>query len=165
MKTPFALALLSLAGCFDTNSGGSRGGGGYDYGRNDDYRGGGNNNSGGGYRYYRESDLVRIGTFYANDKKEKNQLLEIKGSQRFKGLLFEVDKGEIVVEHIRVTFDDDTAFEPQTSTRFRAGEQTRLIDLPGNNRDVKRVRVHYRSVSGGNSTIELFGLPSNHKGR
>ncbi|QOV91735.1 hypothetical protein [Humisphaera borealis] len=151
-----ALSTLPVAGCFDTKSGGSSSG------RYDD-RYNGSYNSGQPTRYYRESDLVRIGTFQANDKKEKNQLLEIRGKQRFKGILFEVDRGEVIVEKIRVTFEDDSAFEPQTSSRFRDGEQTRLIDLPGNDRDVKRVRVHYRSVSGGSSVITVFGLPAHHR--
>ena len=169
MKRVLSLALglcvLPLSGCFDTNSGGSSGSR-YDYEnhRHDDgYNGGGHNSGRSPTRYYRESDLVRIGNFSSSDKKEKNQLLTLKTGQRFKGILFEVDRGEVVIEHIRVTFEDDTAFEPQTSPRFRDGDQTRLIDLPGNNRDVKHVRVRYRSVSGGTSVITLFGLPSNRR--
>lgn len=111
-------------------------------------------------RYYSREDLVLIGSVRTRGREQANDLLEIKGKQRFKGLLFEVDQGEVVVEHIRVTFDDDTAFEPNTATRFRAGEQTRVIDLPGNNRDVKRVRVKYRSVGGQPSVIDVLGLPA-----
>ena len=109
MKRVLSLALglcvLPLAGCFDTNSGGSSGGrydDRYDY---ENRRSDGSYNSGNRQptRYYKESDLVRIGNFSANDKKEKNQLLTLRTGQRFKGILFEVDRGEVVIEHIRVT--------------------------------------------------------------
>lgn len=173
ITSPLLLAVVSLglAGCFDSSSDDRSGRYGdrddrygdryddrYDDRSNDRYSSNDRPNRQ-PTRYYRESDLVRLGTFSTDDKREKNQLLEIRGGQRFKGILFEVDRGEVVVEHIRVTFDDDSAFEPQVSNRFRDGDQTRLIDLPGNNRDVKRVRVHYRSTSGGNSVITLYGLP------
>lgn len=173
--------VLPLAGCFESDSSDrsrdrdrgrigdrydNRTSDRYDDRYNDRYDDrGGYGRAGDQSHRYREVDLVRIGTVTANNRQEQNDLLEIKTSERFKGILFEVDRGEVAVDHIRVTFDDDTAFEPQTATRFREGEQTRLIELPGNNRDIKRVRLKYRSISGGSSVITVYGLPTSYRGR
>lgn len=103
-------------------------------------------------------DLERFGAVRARGRAHENDLLEVHGRRRYTAVMFQVPHGDVRIEHIRITFGDDTAFQPTVKPYFREGERTCRIDLPGYNREIKRVRIHYHSASRGVSVIEVFGV-------
>jgi hypothetical protein len=57
-----------------------------------------------------------------------------------------------------VTFGDGTTFSPKTKLVFGQGATSRVIDLPGGKRTIKRVDFKYANLpGGGRAQIELWG--------
>ena len=90
-------------------------------------------------------------------KREEHDTIELKGKQRFTAVWFEVDRGAIDLDDIRITFGNKESFDPKISLTFREGQKTRLIDLPGDDREIVKIDFHYRSVGRGESTIVAWG--------
>lgn len=77
---------------------------------------------------------------------------------RFTALRIEVAGGDLEMFNIRVVFGDGSDFSPDTRLRFRQGSRSRVIDLPGGARVVRRVSFAYRSsLRRGRATVSLFG--------
>src|SRR6201995_123408 len=56
-----------------------------------------------------------------------------------------------------VTFGDGEKFEPKTRMTFGANTTSRMIDLPGHNRVIRRVDFHYGNLPGdGRAKVELW---------
>lgn len=90
-------------------------------------------------------------------KKEERDVIEVTGKHRYTAIEFRVEKGEIEMEDIKVTFGNDESWSADTKLVFGKGEHSRKIDLPGESRDIKRVRFLYRSVGKGEAKIVLLG--------
>lgn len=59
---------------------------------------------------------------------------------------------------IKVVFGDGTDFHPETRLVFGRGAGSRVIDLPGNQRIVRRVEFRYGNLPrGGRARVRLFG--------
>ncbi len=50
---------------------------------------------------------------------------------------------------VRIVFGDGAAFSPATRLYFKEDSRTRVIDLPGGARIIRRIDCYYRSVAGG----------------
>lgn len=105
--------------------------------------------------------MVRLGSVAANSREYQNDVFEIRDRQRYTGIVFQVDRGDIAIDRIRVTFGDDSSFLPDTKVVFNEGDRTCRIDFPGYNREVKRVRIRYQSLTRGVSVIDVYGIPAN----
>jgi hypothetical protein len=90
-------------------------------------------------------------------RKEERDVIEVTSPYRFTALSFRVEEGDVELDDVKVTFDDDKTFSPDTKLRFREGERSGKIDLPGQSRVIKRVRFLYRSTGGKRAVIQLFG--------
>lgn len=93
----------------------------------------------------------------AVSRKDERDLFEVTSRYRFTALSFRVDKGDVAIEDIKVTFDDDTSFSPTTKLVFKEGERSGKIDLPGRSRAVKRVRFLYRTIGQHAAIVHLYG--------
>ena len=60
---------------------------------------------------------------------------------------------------IQVTFGNGQVFTPNVRHAFRQGAWTRRIDLPGQQRVIRKVEFWYRSVGAksGSANVHLFG--------
>jgi hypothetical protein len=90
-------------------------------------------------------------------KKEERDVIEVKSPHGYTALSFRVADGDVEIEDVKVTFDDDKTFSPESKLRFREGERSGKIDLPGNTRAIKRIRFLYRTLGRGEAVVAVYG--------
>src|ERR671918_681381 len=66
---------------------------------------------------------------------------------RFKQLQIRVQGAPVEIENMVVTFGNDEKFSPKLRHRFDEKTTSRVIDLPGDRRTIKRIDFNYRSVN------------------
>ncbi len=79
---------------------------------------------------------------------------------RFRRLRLEVEGNAIEVIDLRVTFGNGDEQDVQVRERIAAGGSTRAIDLPGEARVIRSVRLRYKTEgrdARGRATVRLFG--------
>jgi hypothetical protein len=103
------------------------------------------------------ADWVRIGTVSVG-RNEERDLLEVPGRERFRAIMFRVESGDLVLDDLKVTFGDDSSFSPTGNIVFRQGQQSGIIDLPGDSRDIKRIRFLHRALNRSGAVVEVYGL-------
>jgi hypothetical protein len=103
------------------------------------------------------ADWQRFGTVTVG-RHEERDLVEVPGHQRFRAIMFRVADGDLVLEDLKVTFDDDSTYSPDTKIVFREGERSGIIDLPGYSRDIKRIRFLHRSLNRSGAVVEVYGV-------
>jgi len=75
----------------------------------------------------------------------------------FDAIRLEVDGGVLEMFNIRVTFGNGDTWSPNTRVSFRPGSWTRVIDLPGPARFVRKIEFWYRSrLRRGQATVRVF---------
>jgi hypothetical protein len=76
----------------------------------------------------------------------------------FNGIRIEVDGGTLEMYNIVLTFGNGDTWSPNTRVVFRQGSWTRLIDLPGPARFIRKIEFWYRSrLRRGQATVRVFG--------
>lgn len=86
--------------------------------------------------------------------------IDCRGEGRFTAFQVEVEDGDLEMFDIVVTFGNGDKESVRTRLVFEGNSRTRVIDLPGNRRLVKRVDFFYKSLRatrGGKATINLYG--------
>jgi hypothetical protein len=111
-----------------------------------------------------EGEWEKLGEREAG-RKEERDVLEVTSRNRYSALTFKVDEGDVAIEDVKVTFDDDQTFSPDTKLRFREGERSGKIDLPGKSRAIKRIRFLYRSTGGKRAVIHVYGKVADAAGK
>ena len=76
---------------------------------------------------------------------------------RFTRVQLRVEHSALELYDVVVTFADGTRFSPGTRLVFAQNSQSRVIDLPGGARVIRRVDFRYRNLpGGGRAQIELW---------
>jgi len=78
---------------------------------------------------------------------------------RFRQLQLRVRNAPIEIFNMVVIFENDQSFKPGVRHRFDQGSGTRIIDLPGDRRAIKRIDFAYRSINRreGKGVVEVLG--------
>lgn len=77
---------------------------------------------------------------------------------RFSAIQIRVENSPLVMFNIKVVFGNGETFEPNVRLVFDANTRSRVIDLPGNTRFIRRVEFQYSDLpGGGRAKVELFG--------
>jgi len=77
---------------------------------------------------------------------------------RFTRIQLRVEHSALELFDVVVTFADGTTFSPATRLVFAQGSNSRVIDLPGGARAIRRVDFRYANLpGGGRAQIELWG--------
>jgi hypothetical protein len=77
---------------------------------------------------------------------------------KFTKLTLVVERSELELLDFEVTFGDGEHFHPETHHYFREDSRTRVIDLPGHERVIKRINLRYRNIpGGGEAKVEVWG--------
>lgn len=82
------------------------------------------------------------------------------GEGAFRRIMLVVKDADLELFNIRVVFGDGSVFSPDTRLHFAEGSRSRVIDLPGGQRVIRRIEFGYRSARGGGdgrATVEVFG--------
>jgi hypothetical protein len=93
------------------------------------------------------------------DGKEDHDKIKVDRRGTFTAIQLGIKGGDIEFERVVVHFDNDEEKEIRVQERIRAGGKTRVIDLPGNRRDINSVEVWYRrgNWSSKKPTLNLWG--------
>lgn len=76
----------------------------------------------------------------------------------FNAIRIEVGGGTLEMYNIQITFGNGETWSPDTRVLFRQGSWSRLIDLPGQARVIRKIEFWYRSrVRRGQATVRVFG--------
>ncbi len=81
----------------------------------------------------------------------------------FDAMQIKVEGSALVMLDIKVVFGNGETFEPKTRLVFDKNSASRVIDLPGNKRTIKRVEFRYVDLpGGGKARVTLMGhqIPS-----
>lgn len=78
---------------------------------------------------------------------------------RFQQLQLRVKNAPIEISNMVITFENDQTFKPTLRQRFAEGSGTRVIDLPGERRAIKRIDFRYKSINRreGKGIVEVLG--------
>ena len=82
------------------------------------------------------------------------------GNGAFRAMRIEVEGGDLEMFDIKLTFGNGETFSPGTRAYFREGSRTRVIDLPGDARIIRRIDFFYRSPpfgGQGRATVHVYG--------
>jgi hypothetical protein len=76
---------------------------------------------------------------------------------RFSRVMLKVEHSAVELHDVVITFGDGTSFSPATRLVFGQGASTRVIDLPGGARVIRRVDFRYANLpGGGRAQVEVW---------
>jgi hypothetical protein len=76
----------------------------------------------------------------------------------FNAIRVEVADGNLEMFDMKITFGDGDTWSPNTRLVFRQGSRSRVIDLPGAARVIRRIVFAYRStLRRGRATVHVYG--------
>jgi len=77
---------------------------------------------------------------------------------RFRQIQVKVKNAPIEVFDMVVTMGNDETFKPKLRHKFTQGSGSRIIDLPGERRTIKRIDFSYKSINRreGKGIVEVF---------
>ena len=78
---------------------------------------------------------------------------------RYRQIEVRVKNAPIEVSNMVVTFGNGETFKPKLRHKFAEGTGSRIIDLPGERRTIKRIDFNYKSINRreGKGTVEVRG--------
>jgi hypothetical protein len=82
------------------------------------------------------------------------------GDGAFRAIRINVEGGDLEMFDIKVTFGNGETFSPGTRVYFREGSRSRVIDLPGDARIIRRIDFFYRSApfgGQGRAAVHVYG--------
>ena len=95
------------------------------------------------------------------DFRSDNDVIRVAGERRFNSILIAVEGADIEMRNVSVTFANGDHFKPDLRLVFEGNSRSRIIDLPGEARDIRSVEFIYRTLRrGGNSEkaiVHLYG--------
>ena len=81
-----------------------------------------------------------------------------KDAGRFDRVAIVVLDSDVEVNDIVILFGNGTTFEPKLKHAFREGTRSRVIDLPGKDRAIRAVELHYGNTPGtGKARVQVWG--------
>jgi dihydrofolate reductase len=102
----------------------------------------------------------KIGEVKANFKLE-NESIVVMGADRFKSIKLKVTDAPINIEKVTVYYESGDAEELSVRNELKAGAETRVLDLKGNDRELKKVVFSYKTLPNAKNDkahVELYGL-------
>ncbi len=100
---------------------------------------------------------VKLGERTVNGKVDKDTISVGKYEGKFSKLTLVVEKSELELLEFNVTFGNGETWAPDVKHYFKEGDRTRVLDLPGDDRTIKKIDVKYRNLpKGGNAKLEVW---------
>jgi hypothetical protein len=105
------------------------------------------------------TDWNRLGERVVNagGRTDRDAIVVTAAEGRFTRIQLRVEHSALELFDVVVTFADGTTFSPATRLVFAQGTNSRVIDLPGGARAIRRVDFRYANLAGGGrAQIELW---------
>jgi hypothetical protein len=88
---------------------------------------------------------VLLGEKQVDRRVDQDTIVVGRQAGNFTNLTLAVLDSDLELLSINILFDDGSSASPAVSYFFREGTRTRAIDLPGNNRFIREIRLKYRN--------------------
>ncbi len=95
------------------------------------------------------------------DFRSDKDVIYVVGADKFKSLFIKVTDAPLRMEDAEVYFDNDNKQDVAVNMNFKAGTKSRIVDLNGGERSLKKVVFHYQTVPNfkvDKAHVELWGL-------
>jgi hypothetical protein len=92
---------------------------------------------------------------------ERDDILVGPSKGMFSRIVFEVEENDLEMITVLVTFGSGKTEEIEVRHEFREGSRSRIIDLPGAKRVIRRITFFYKTIGPlreGRALIKVFGL-------
>lgn len=101
----------------------------------------------------------KLGTRKVNYTLDRDEIMVTAYEGRFTALKFRVEKGGINLHRVAIHYGNGEVQEIETRNDIPAGGESRLINLPGNRRVIRKVVFWYdtKNYAGQKATVELWG--------
>jgi hypothetical protein len=101
----------------------------------------------------------RLGSRDVDFKGDRDTIEVGRSEGRFRQLQIRVKDAPIEISNMVVTFTNDQKFSPDLRHRFNEGTGSRVIDLPGERRAIRRIDFRYKSINRreGKGRVEVYG--------
>ncbi len=100
----------------------------------------------------------KLGERWVDGRVDRDAIHVGRGDGRFARIQLVVEHSALELYDVVVVFGDGSQFSPQTRLVFGPGSTSRVIDLPGGARVIRRVEFRYGNLpGGGRAQIELWG--------
>jgi len=102
----------------------------------------------------------KIGEVTASFQVEKDGI-SVMGKDRFKAIKLLITDASINIYDVEVFYESGDSEHFDVKSELKAGQETRILDLKGSNRELKKVVFTYKSVvnmENDKAHIELYGM-------
>ena len=106
----------------------------------------------------------KIGENTVSFKKETDEIALL-GSDRFAKIKFKVKDAGIVINDLQIWYEDGTKQDVSVKSTFAEGGESRVIDVPGSEKDIKRIVFRYRTIPNqekDKAHVEIWGYKTNN---
>jgi len=74
----------------------------------------------------------------------------------FRAIRLDVEGANLEMFNIKITFGNGETFSPSTRLLFSSGTMSRVIDLPGDARVIRRIDFFYRTMGAPKATVHVY---------
>ncbi|HWU88724.1 MAG TPA: hypothetical protein VN253_15765 [Kofleriaceae bacterium] len=100
----------------------------------------------------------KLGERWVNGRVDRDIIHVGRKESRFHKLQIAVEHSALEMYDVRVVFGDGSVYSPPTRLIFEPNTKSRVIDLPGGARVIRRVEFRYGNLpGGGRAQVELWG--------
>lgn len=108
-------------------------------------------------RFDARSGWDKLGERWVNGSADRDVIHVGRGDGRFAKIQLVVEHSALELYDVDVVFGDGSHFSPNTRLTFGSNSTTRVIDLPGGTRAIRRVEFRYGNLpGGGRAQVELW---------
>lgn len=97
----------------------------------------------------------KLGTKVVDMKADHDVLMVTHHEGFYKKVKFVIRKAPIYLKNINIIFGNGENKNVVFNKRFNAGTTTRIIDLPGNKRIIKKIKFNYKTINNGKGKAVL----------
>ncbi|MCC6816795.1 MAG: DUF2541 family protein [Saprospiraceae bacterium] len=104
-------------------------------------------------------DWELLGSRTVNFSSDRDEIMVTASEGVFKAVMLKVKKSPINMQKMVIHFADGSEQNVEIKNNFRAGGQSRIIDLEGNNRIIRKVVLWYdtKNFKNRRAVVELWG--------
>src|SRR4030095_6945771 len=92
---------------------------------------------------------VPLGERVVNGSYDRDTITVGKYEGQFSKLTMVVLDSELALIEFKITFADNSVYQPRLSHYFREGARTRVLDLPPSEKIIRTIDIRYRNLPGG----------------
>jgi hypothetical protein len=101
----------------------------------------------------------KLGERWVNGRADRDIIHVGRREGRFHKIQLVVEHSALEMFDVRVVFGDGSTYSPPTRLVFEPSSTSRVIDLPGGARVIRRVEFRYGNLpGGGRAQVELWGV-------